>query len=153
MAYGDVLVQVAVPEKPSGASETHHEYVDKVSKACSVHFIAKGINPARFQWAGRYDIPEAETDAPTFVESLLASTNINTGDFTFALANPTASTTYCVSNGYWDCYTGVIVTPTSSSTPNAFLVTVNLLNSITVDVPVSFVVRWRQKFPNGYANS
>ncbi len=149
MAYGDVLIQVIVPEKPTGATETQAEYSNKVSKACAAHFTTNGINPARFQWTGRYDIPEPATDALSFVETLLASTNITTSDYTFALSSPTASTTYCVSNGYWDCYSGVSVTPTNSSAPNAFLITVNLANGLTVDVPVSFVVRWRQKFPDG----
>lgn len=146
MALGDVIIELKVPPMPAGAQETHKQYVDKVKKTASVHFQGNGIEPPRYAWIGRYDIPEDPAEVPALVEEFLADSTINLGDYTFSLGETGGDTLYCVSSGFMECYSSVIATPDTSA-PNDFEFTVNLSGGESVDVPFHFVVRWRQSFP------
>lgn len=146
MALGDVIIEVEVPPRPAGTQETYQQYIEKVKKAASVHFQDKGIEPARYAWTGRYDIPEDPAEAAATVREFLEQSTINLDDYTFALGQTGGNTLYCISNGYMECYSAVIATPDTSA-PNDFEIAVSLLGGLSVQVPYHFVLRWRQSFP------
>ena len=72
MANGDLLIQLLVPEKPSGSQLTDAEYTDAVKNAVSDHLKEIGLNTAMPSWKNRTDLPAAESGMPAYVDQRLA---------------------------------------------------------------------------------
>ena len=150
MAFGDILVQLIVPEKPSGSALSESAYIDAVTAAVDTYLTTLGIKDAIPSWANRTDLPDSEFDAPDFVEDRLADAGVDTSLYAFSLANRNTSdpaTLYCLIGEILRCYGTVKVAPKVSTTPNEFAVTVSIDNGLSVSVVLNFVVRPILTFP------
>ncbi|MEZ6235626.1 MAG: hypothetical protein R3B68_15680 [Phycisphaerales bacterium] len=148
MAFGDLLIQLRVPAKPGGTTETHAEYMEAVRTAAAAHLTSSGFEPARFAWLSRSDVPEDPADAASFAATRVGDTSINPSAYAFALES--AASFLCVVNGEVKTYTAVLVSPgPSDPTPNAFEFDVTLSGPTTVTVQMVLVVRTMQPFSSG----
>lgn len=150
MPFGDVQIQLRVPEQPSQSTMTGAEYIKAVTAAVDTRFDALKINAVRGNWVKRDDIPSSDSDAPSFVKGLLDDSNLDTSLYTFALStagqvNPIY--VYCLGNSQLECYATVEVTPTSPGTTNELIIEVTLDQGLTVDVEIRFVMRPILTFP------
>jgi hypothetical protein len=150
MAFGDMLVQLRVPEKPAGSSMTDAAYIDAVTAAVDTHLINTGIKAALPSWDNRTDLPGDESGAPGFVSDRLQDAGVDVSLYGFTLFNKGSSgpqTLYCLSGEVLRCYGTVKVTPKLGSTPNAFTVDVAIDSGLSVTVIINFVVRPLLTFP------
>lgn len=151
MPFGDVQIQIRVPEQPSQSNLTGAEYIKAVTAAVDTRFDSLKINAVRGNWVKRDDIPGSDSDAPQFVKDLLEDSDLDTSLYTFELA--TAGQVdpiyvYCLGNSQLECYATVKVTPTSSGTTNDLIIEVTLDQGLTVDVEIRFVMRPILEFPS-----
>lgn len=150
MPFGDVQIQIRVPEQPSQSNWTHGEYIKAVTAAVNSRFETLKINDVRGDWVKRDDIPSDDSAAPGFVKALLDPTNLDTSQYTFALGTAGQEDpiyVYCLGNKQLECYATVTVTPASSGTTSELNIEVTLDQSLTVEVEVRFVVRPIFEFP------
>lgn len=146
MAFGDLLVQLKVPEKPQGASETDAVYREKVKQAASAYFVTTGITPARYSWLGRSDVPDDQSAVGGFAAGRIAETEIDPDQYTFAPATTTLF--FCIVNGEVRYCTTIIPDPISDDpADNEFKFNVALDNNLTVSVEIRLVVRSLDTFP------
>ncbi len=146
MAFGDFLIRLKVPPQPQGSTETAAEYLQKVKDAVDARLDATGINPARFAWIHRSDLPTDRSAAPAYVQTRLGDTSVDTGDYNFTLDSSEA--VYCIVNGELRLYAAVSITPDDQHTgQNDFLVDVALNNNLEVQVPILLVVMSTETFP------
>ena len=150
MAFGDMLTQLRVPEKPATSSMTDQAYIDAVTAGVDAHLITTGIKAAMPDWANRTDLPDSEAGAIGFVDARLSAAGVNTSLYAYSLLNkadPVPVTVYCVDSGIMRCYGTVRVVPKLSTTPNIFQVDVSIDNGLSVAVVMNFVVRPLLTFP------
>ncbi len=149
MAVGDVIIEIVVPQQPSASTESASEYIQQVKQQVDAFTIANGISPERFEWTNRYDIPEAVASTPVFLEGLLADSSIDLSTYTIVhIPLDSGAIAYCYSENLIYCYGTFMLVPRSGPpTDNALVVTVNLESGPSVDVPMTFIVRWQQPFP------
>lgn len=150
MAFGDILVQLRVPEKPAGSSMTDAAYTDAVTAAVDKYLINTGIKAAIPSWDNRTDLPSDESGAPGYISDRLADAGVNVDLYAFTLhnkANQNPQTLYCLSGEVLRCYGTVKVTPKLGTTPNQFSVDVAIDNGLSVTVIINFVVRPLLTFP------
>ena len=150
MAFGDMLVQLRVPEKPAASSMSDAAYVDAVTAGVDTHLINTGIKAAMPEWANRTDLPDTEDGAIGFVNARLTAAGGDTSLYSFSLRNksdPVPVTVYCLMGNLLRCYGTVSVKPKLSTTPNSFAVDVSIDNGLSVSVVLNFVVRPLLTFP------
>lgn len=150
MAFGDMLVQLRVPEKPAASQLTDQAYIDTVTAAVDTHLTTIGIKDDIPSWANRIDLPDSDAGAIAFVDARLTEAGINTSLYAFTLSDktdPEPIVIYCLLNNLLRCYAEVTVVPKISSTPNGFSVTVPIDQGLNVVVEIRFVVRPLLTFP------
>lgn len=150
MAYGDMLVQLGVPEKPSASQLTDNAYIDTVTAAVDAHLTAIGLKDDIPSWANRTDLPDTDSGAPAYVNARLSAAGFNTDLYTFSLSNkndPVPVVIYCLLNDQLRCYGTVSVKPKLGSTPDGFNLHVAIDQGLTVVVTIRFVVRPLLSFP------
>lgn len=150
MAFGDMLVQIRVPEKPAGSSMSDAAYTNAVTAAIDAHLTTIGISAAVPTWDSRSDLPNDDSGSVTFVSDRLGDAGIDVSKYDLTLldksgANP--ETIYCLTGSVLRCYGTVKLAPKPPSTVNLFEVTVSIDNGLSVTVPLHFVVRPLLTFP------
>jgi len=147
MAAGSVVLEALVPPRPTSAVETDFEYNKKIKETIDIYYTSNSLQPARFGWTDRYDIPETESATTSFIEGLLSPTSINLNtDRVDPVPTPGGGARYCIEGDRMTCYKLYQVVSRTAPHDPTMIVSLTLTGGEVVDIEIAFMATWNQPF-------